>query len=411
MRRIGLLGISLALIALLTLGSIDPRTLPARIPEVSRSINQFSLDLLKHKVKGRDAQPNVVLSPQSIYMNLAMSYIASGGTTRREMAEVLHFPDDNQQLIRDLGELRRQHVSAARDKRIDLKLAQSAWLDDTYADFRHEYMQQIESVWEASLYRVRFKKADRVSTEINRWVGEQTGGRIRQVVRPDDFVSRSEPGLINEPALVTISALHFKADWGSRFDRGATSRKAFHTPRSAAQEVDMMHQHSLLNYSKNEFAQFVEIPYYNDHYSMYILLPMEVLSPAQILDSLTMEMILDLKYRARGHKVDLYLPKFEVDSQTRVRETLAGMGMKDAFDRQKADFDRMIHPNFEAFRVYISEEPRPPPPPRLSTILLDAVSRHPPQPARFVADRPFLFLIMHNPSMSVLLAGWFSDPA
>ena len=57
------------------------------VPEFSKRINEFTADLLKYHVQSADAQKNIVISAQSIFHGLAMSYIASSGTTRQELAE------------------------------------------------------------------------------------------------------------------------------------------------------------------------------------------------------------------------------------------------------------------------------------------------------------------------------------
>ncbi len=115
------------------LGSGSPPPGNIVIPEISQRINAFTLDLLRHYAQGETANQNAVLSPQSIFQGLAISYIASGGDTRKELASVLHFPDDDAKLLRDVAELRRQLDAAKKSKTLDVSMANAIWLDGTYA--------------------------------------------------------------------------------------------------------------------------------------------------------------------------------------------------------------------------------------------------------------------------------------
>ena len=70
----------LCLIASLPLlGSGPPLPKTIAIPEISDRINAFTLDLLKHYASGAEADRNTILSPQSIFHGLAISYVASDG--------------------------------------------------------------------------------------------------------------------------------------------------------------------------------------------------------------------------------------------------------------------------------------------------------------------------------------------
>ncbi len=271
----------------LLLGASPPPPAGAEISELGKRINAFTFDVLRQSAGGEDAAPNTILSPQSIYHGLAMNYVASGGETRKELAETCHFPDDNQELLEGLTELRGQLHAGAKHERVDMSMANSMWLDETYADFREEYQKLVQEAFAASLHRVKFAQKEAVSTEINRWIAGKTRGKIQEGVAPEDFDSRSGGGVIDEPGMVSVNAIYFKADWGSRFDVGASRNLPFHVDASREVEAMMMHQSSLLNYSENDEAKFLEIPYIDEAYSMYVILPKETLGVKALMDVVT----------------------------------------------------------------------------------------------------------------------------
>ena len=394
----------------------------SKIPDISQRINSFTMDLLKHHSGAKDLPANTILSPQSIFHGLAMSYIASGGDTREELAKVFHFPKENGILLKDLERLRKQFHKTDKHKRTDMTLANSAWLDDTYADFRKEYVEEIQKAFDASLHRVKFNQKKRVSEDINKWISEKTRGMIQRSIEPSDFRSRSGTGIIDEPSLVTVNAVYFKADWGSRFDKASTRNRTFHADETTTLETPMMHQRSLLPYSESATLKFLEIPYIDNLYSMYVILPMNLIGIRQLMQDVTMEQIIKMKQRSNTHDVDVLFPKFEMKSHLGVKETLAAMGVKSAFSNKEADFEKMIIKKLEAFRIYISEiyhdawidvyEEGTKAAAATSTVNISFGCSGPPgpMPAQFHADHPFLFMIVHNESRSILFAGWISNP-
>lgn len=415
-------GMLLCIICLfMSLGANSPK-LDSEIPEISKQINEFSVDLLKHNAMSNNPPANMIISPQSIFYGLSMSYIASGGETKKELAASCHFPEDSEQLLKTAGTLRRELQKTAGHKHIDVSIANSLWLDETYADFSKKYIENVQEAFDASFHRVKFKQQFQASENINLWISEKTHGKIQRGVSPADFESRSSPGVIDEPAMVSVNAIYFKADWGSRFDKSATRKQPFHVDASRTVETLMMHQCSLLPYSENDEVKFLEIPYIDGVYSMYVILPKKIIPVKKLMEIINLGTVLDLKRNAFEREVDVLLPKFEMRSHLNLKKNLSEMGGMSAFDKQNADFDKMIVKNPAAFRIYLSEiyhdawidvdEEGTEAAAATSTVHFSIGCSAPFDlpPVQFHADHPFLFMIVHNQSRSILFAGWISDP-
>ena len=100
-----------------------------------------------------------------------------------------------------------------------------------------------------------------------------------------------------EPALVSVNAVYFKADWGSRFERGSTRENFFHVDAAKTEKAAMMHQFSVLPYSEDNDFKFLEIPYVDGTFSMYLLLPKKILNLRDLVSPLTIEKIVGFKAR------------------------------------------------------------------------------------------------------------------
>ena len=392
------------------------------VPEISNRINAFTLDLLKHYADGAEGKDNAILSPESVFCGLAVSYVGSTGKTRTELARILHFPDDDQKLMKELASLRRQVEAAKKREKIDVSIANSLWLDQTYAEFRKEYIRAVQDAFPASLHSLQFRQGARASEEINQWVSEQTRGKIKASVKASDFASRSTPGVINEPALVAVNAVYFKADWGSRFEKGATKQIAFHVDSETIKNVPMMHQHSALAYSADDVFRFLELPYVDAQYSMYVLLPKQLLSIKDAMARVSAERIIRLKRMSGACNVDVLLPKFTISRHYSVKAAMAQMGARRAFDERDADFDNMIVKKMEAYQIYISEvyhdawievheEGTQAAAATTTThFSIGCSASHRNLTVDFHADHPFLFAIVDNQSYDILFAGWIANP-
>jgi serpin B len=223
--------------------------------------------------------------------------------------------------------------------------------------------------------------------------------------------------------LVSVNAVYFKADWGSRFEKGATRDGPFYVNATTTGKAPMMHQHSVLPYAENDEFKFLEIPYIDDQYSMYLLLPRKILGIKDLMRHVTDRTVIDFKRNSAGRTVDVLLPKFEIAGHYGIKDQLAKMGVSSAFDNGKADFDRMIVKKIEAYRIYLSEvyhdawievheEGTQAAAATTSIHFSVGCSMEPPNPAPavFHADHPFLFAIVHNKSYSILFAGWIANP-
>jgi serpin B len=113
------------------------------------------------------------------------------------------------------------------------------------------------------------------------------------------------------------------------------------------------------------------------------------------------------------YEVQLHLPKFKLEESYDLKSTLSSMGMSDAFNQSKADFSRMslvrnlfLSNVFHKAFVEINEQGT-----EAAAGTGSEVGFRIKLPSiEFNADHPFLFLIRHNKSNSILFYGRFSSP-
>ena len=176
----------------------------------------------------------------------------------------------------------------------------------------------------------------------------------------------------------------------------------------------MMSQTAEFRYGKNDTLQVLELPYAGGGLSMLVLLPVEVEGLSRVEAELNAENLHRWTHQLSKREVIVQLPKFKMTSEFELGGMLAGMGMPDAFSKA-ADFSGMdgsktlqiaavIHKAF----VDVNEEGTEAAAATAVVMKITAIAEPPPV---FRADHPFLFVIRHNASGSILFMGRVENPS
>jgi len=103
----------------------------------------------------------------------------------------------------------------------------------------------------------------------------------------------------------------------------------------------MMSQTQRFPYSEDDNLQVLELPYVGEALSMVLLLPRSVDGLAKLEKSLTWPRLQAWLAGMVASKVQVFLPRFRLDSGCQLGTVLQNLGMIDAFDLNKADFSGM----------------------------------------------------------------------
>lgn len=362
----------------------------------------FALDLYG---KLKTEHGNLFLSPYSISTALAMTYAGARGDSEKQMANVLHFTPDNNQLHPSFALLEAQLNAIQGKGDIELSVANALWLQNDYAFFK-SFLDLIEKNYGAVINRVNFRGAsEAVRIKINRWVEEKTKDKIMDLIKPGVLDSLTR--------LVLTNAIYFKGNWASQFETSKTKEETFWLDSGNSISVPMMVQKKDFRYVESESLQILELPYTGNDLSMIVLLPRERDGLGKLEASLTVENLTNWLNLLKENEIRVFLPKFKMTSQFSLSQTLASMGMPDVFT-SKADFSGMtdkkdlyisavIHKAF----VDVNEEGTEA---AAATAVAMRFLSMPSPPPVFRADHPFLFLIRHHSSESILFLGRVVNP-
>ncbi|XP_072294522.1 leukocyte elastase inhibitor [Eucyclogobius newberryi] len=375
---------------------------------VSASNTAFALELLR-TLSQEKPSGNIFVSPLSISSALAMVYLGAKGDTATQMSQALSFrPGEG--VHADFETLNSQ-INAPAASYV-LKLANRLYGENT-CNFLSDFLESTRKHYQADLKSVDFiGTPEDCRAEINSWVEQQTENKIKDLLKQGTVSTMTR--------LVLVNAIYFKGNWMDKFDAANTKEMPFHVNGSVTKPVQMMYQMKKMpfNYIPELGLQIVGLPYVDNDLSMYILLPEETSAGTEgvhkIESKLTQGNLDEWTDPANMESVDVHvhLPKFKMEEDYELNDPLAKMGMSDVFCSAKADLSGMNGQGglflstvaHKAF-VEVNEEGT-----EAAAATAGMVSFCMFREEHFTADHPFLFLIKHRATNSILFLGRFMSP-
>ena len=374
---------------------------------VTQSSNAFALAL--YKQLAAQEKGNLFFSPGSVHAALSMTYAGARGQTAAQMVRVLSLPGPNwpqPRLHKAYGKILQQ-LAPPEKAGYALHIANALWAQENYR-FLPEFLTLNQENYGAGLQRVDFKGATEAARKtINTWVEKQTQDKIKELLKPGILTSLTR--------LVLTNAIYFKGDWATQFDKKRTRDMPFRLSAGGAAKVPMMYQTQKFGYTEGADFQMLQMPYKGDDLSMVVLLPRKVGGLAAMCEKLDATKLSSLLARAgrRKTKVRVWLPRFKLTSQFRLDQVLKSMGMVDAFTgaadlsgmngRKDLYIQAVVHKAF----VDVNEEGTEA---AAATAVVVGRKSAGPRIPFFRADHPFLFLIRHNKTGTILFLGRVMNP-
>jgi len=359
---------------------------------------KFAINLFKQVAQSQ--KQNVFLSPVSVELALAMLYNGAEGQTKNQMTNLLLprplplniFNTQNSQLIKSL----------TADPAVKFRIANSVWARQDVS-FQTSFLDRVRSAYSALVASRNFSDR-RVLEEINQWVSQQTGGKIPKII---DEIKRDD-------VMFLINAVYFQGNWSHQFDKSLTANQPFFMADGKQKPVPMMVQVREFPYFESDRFQSVSLPYGKGRFSMYIFLPKPNQQLSSLIDSLSTENWEQWmrSYRMRQGKVEL--PKFKLEYEINLNQTLQKLGMQEAFVPNRANFQSLTpapvfvslvkHKTF----VEVNEEGTEAAGSTGIGISVTSVPM-PTAPFNMRVDRPFLTAIRDNQTGAILFMGAIYD--
>lgn len=376
------------------------RSLSARESATVTTTNDFAFRLFR-QVSREEAGRNAFISPFSVATALMMAYNGAETTTKAEIRNTLGLAGATDDEINESYQSLYLLLNGI-DRTVTFTSANAVWYR-TPLQARPAFVETTRKYFGAQVEGLDFDSPD-APNMMNAWVHAQTNGKITRMVDelPPDHV------------MYLMNALYFKGTWTYQFDKKLTSdgffrladgRSVKHPFMQLAGGGYLLHQdgtHTL-----------VDLPYGNKQFSMTLLMPGPAAGVDVLMEDLSPDRLNEWLAAARPSDMPLFMPKFKLEYEKTLNETLARLGMSEAFTWQadlsgllqgfgpgQLKIDEVKHKTY----VEVDEEGTE----AAAVTSISVVTRSAPPSVQL--DRPFVFLVREKATGAILLMGKLMQP-
>ena len=244
--------------------------------------------------------------------------------------------------------------------------------------------------------------------EINQWASDNTEQMIKKVLDENEFNPRSAVSYL-------LNAIYFKGTWTYQFDKNKTAVESFHPAggQGSVVNVPMMQLIANVDYARNDDYRALCLPYGNGSYRMTILLP--VVSQTQngydVPAVPSLETWNQLNNSMTKTDFEIKLPRFEMNAEVDLIPVMESLGMTDAFIPGTADFGDFcedpgglyINLMKHVVKIKVDEEGS-----EAAAVTAIGVVRGGNTLPKFIADRPFIYVISDTVTGSIFFIGRYT---
>ena len=389
----------------------NPTVAPADSAQLASDNAAFAFDVYKQLIL---TNTNLIFSPASISIALAMTYAGAAGATATEMASTLHFtlPPAQLHLAFDALDLalasRGQGFPGADGGPMQVNIVNALWAEKTYT-FSPDFLDTLAANYGAGVNLLDFLNApDPSRLAINAWVAEQTNNKIQDLLPQGSVVASTK--------LVLTDAVYFNAAWGSPFDANNTGDGSFTLLDGSSVTAKFMRS-DFYGLPATQGTNFVaaSLPYADDNLSLVVVVP-DAGQFSQVESSLDANTLGTLVAGLTNQAVSVALPRYKVETGTSLKDLLMALGMTSAFLPGIADFSGMdstqnLFIGDVIHKAFINVAERGTEAAAATAVTMNTAIALPTPQLVLTADRPFLYFLRDQPTGAILFMGRVLDPS
>uniref|UniRef100_A0A0K8SVN5 Serpin domain-containing protein n=1 Tax=Lygus hesperus TaxID=30085 RepID=A0A0K8SVN5_LYGHE len=391
-------GVHISLLALGVLGKPQPKMLQ----EHPERFSDFDMKLTK--LVAANEKSNVVLSPISVKLVLAMLYEGSRGNTAKELQKILDIKDSKAISANRLSIIL-QSLQAS-NKGYDIAVGTRLFIDDE-AKPAPAFEQRIKNLYNGSIETIDFQKTSEAVSTINAWTKTVTRGHIKNILSEIDSKENT--------VLLLVNALYFKGLWENQFPLNQTKDDTFFVDGVSPIKVPFMNAVHNLDYveSGDLKSSVVRLPYQGGKFAMYIMLPFEKNGLLSLVKEMTAEKVRKAVSEMQPISVQIKLPRFDFEFSASLAPVLRELGLNDMFSPNadlsgiaKSDKDLVVSNVIQKTALEVNEQ---------GTVAavatsVDLTSKFGEHIVDFEATHPFILYIEDETTNTVVFVARVSNP-
>lgn len=344
---------------------------------------------------------NILISPFSIQTALNMAINGAKGKTLLEILELMGRPDYP---ISDLNRLHNDLTTLLCEQsgHPTLTVANRFFYDNDRVSVKTPFLDAISS-YGCGSENVNFDAEQPALNRINAWVKTTTNGKIDKILEE----------ISNLDVAFLINALHFKADWAIGFSSELTRPNPF--TKSDGSEVQAEYVNADRNFSFCQTAKYnlVDIPFKDSTFSLSFIQAAEANTEANWHTTINPEIFKALFTNIQTDRAIVYFPKLKLSYDNDLIASLEALGVKYAFSPNTADFTNLGTAMSNIFirqlkhKVVLDVDEKGAEGAAVTSIGF-AMDSAPPS---FRFDHPFVLVLRHIPTNTMIFTGFVADPS
>lgn len=367
--------------------------------DIIESNNLFTFNVYHQLTK---PGKNLIFSPASITSALAMTYVGAKNNTFEEIGNTLYFNCNIDEFSKDYVNLFKLNKS---EDQVQFYSANSLWIQENLK-LNQSFLDINKKDFQSSLNYTDFNnKPERSRLAINKWVEDQTNNKITNLLQPSS--------IDNGTRLVLVNALYFKGSWKNKFNKEKNIEADFQIAKNRTVQSVFMNRYINSWYFSDKNVQIIDIPYSNGDLSLMIILPKSFRKFKKVEKKLDNEFYSNYIQKKEKKRINLFLPKFKIESEFDLNKTLYELGIHDAFsgsadfsgitDTEKLYISKVVH----KANIAIDEEGTEAAAAtavmmRKTSMLLEDVDIH--------VNKPFIYLLRNNENNCIYFMGKITNP-
>ncbi|XP_068140759.1 serine protease inhibitor 27A [Drosophila tropicalis] len=293
------------------------------VPFRSDSHDQFSWRLLTTILQNETSAQNVIISPFSIKLVLALLSEAAGANTQTQRELI-----DTQTDIRSQNNVREFYRktlnSFKKENQVHNTLnVRTKLFTDNFIETQQKFTATLKHFYDSEVEALDFNGApETAASAINDWASNITQGRLRKLVTAEN---------VRNSVMLLTNLIYFNGQWRRQFAN--TYQGVFFRHAEEQTRADFMEQTDYFYYHNSEKlkAQILRLPYKGKN-SLFVLLPHEIDGIFELIHNLENDELKSAQWAMEEVKVKVILPKFRFDYQRDMKETLQGLGIREIFE-------------------------------------------------------------------------------
>ncbi|XP_069686005.1 leukocyte elastase inhibitor-like [Periplaneta americana] len=370
-----------------------------------KDVTTFSWDFLK--IVLRNNSGNVVTSPLSVSVLLAMVQQGAEGATLSQLTTVLRAaPPEN---LQDFSQL--SHCYKLGKKKA-LFYFENGMFVEQMKELKSHFFNTIVHDFLADITEVDFMNDKKQCIKnINNWASAHTNGTITNVITQDAINKNTN--------LVLLNVIYFKDIWRKVFTDLRPLQ--FNQPGSVSSNVTGMFLLTKLiaNKNKNIGIKWVSLPFRDSQFSLLVILPIKKNALEIVTQTLTGNNLHEIIEDRTENMVQLALPKFKLETNQDCIPVLRELGVTHLFSLAEANLSSIMLTKTEVNFVYVSyvgnkvefEVDENGATATIAANVAGTEGRTRDSIMDFHANHPFLVFLIDNINRLPLLAGRVSDPS